>query len=78
MSTMLISVWKRYFIRTHLLFTSVEEVVYMQSIAHQCVLERHVSYVQSALVFLSCFNLPQFQLYNLDHIGFYSIWSNFI
>lgn len=38
----------------------------------------HVSYVQSALVFLSCFHLPQFQLYNLDHIGFYSIWSNSI
>ena len=38
----------------------------------------HASYVQSALAFLSCFNLPQFPLYNLDCPGIHNIWTNFI
>lgn len=38
----------------------------------------HESYVQSASASLSCFNLPQFPLYNLDCPGIHNIWTNFI
>lgn len=46
MSTAGLSV-ESYLIRMSFLFTSIEELVYVQLVAHQSVLECHVSYVQS-------------------------------
>ena len=43
----------------------------------ECVLECHVSYVQSTWVFLSCCNLPWSRLYSLDGTGIHNIWPHF-